>query len=241
MRRAAILAAGKGTRLREVTGALPKPLLPLHGRPMLWHVLDRLRAAGLEEFLVVVGFGGEAIQRGLIGYPAEIQFATQSPVDGTGSAARLACGFAGDVPWLMSYADILAEPASIAAMVASFEEDVGAVASLAVVRCDDPWRGAAVYESGGIVTRVVEKPQKGTSTTPWNSAGMFAFRREIFDELERLPLSPRGEYEITSAIQALLATGRRIRMHELTGGWRDVGRPGDVAAALEITSEPPRE
>ena len=96
---------------------------------------------------------------------------------------------------------------------------------------DDPYRGAAVYVEGRRVTRIIEKPPRGTSTTPWGNAGVYFFRSSIFTELERIPLSPRGEYELTDAIDQLLAAGQTLHWVEIRGHWRDVGRPEDLSAA----------
>ena len=104
----------------------------------------------------------------------------------------------------------------------------------AVKDVDDPYQGAAVYANeGGRITRIVEKPPKGESTTSWNSAGIYAFRPSIFDELQQVPLSPQGEYELTSAVCQLLEKGRNVRLFAIEGAWRDIGRPEDVAA-LEV-------
>ena len=58
----------------------------------------------------------------------------------------------------------------------------------------------------------------------------------VFDELERVPLSARGEYEATSAITQMLDAGRRLKMFALEGTWMDVGRPEDLAAAAEAVA-----
>jgi dTDP-glucose pyrophosphorylase len=101
---------------------------------------------------------------------------------------------------------------------------------VAVKAVDDPWQGAAVYEDHGRVQRIIEKPAKGTSTTQWNSAGFYVLRPVIFDYLARLKPSPRNEYELTSAIEAMLADGLDLRTSPVQGNWRDVGRPEDLAA-----------
>ena len=81
--------------------------------------------------------------------------------------------------------------------------------------------------------RIIEKPERGTSTTHWNSAGIYVFSPVVFDELDSVPLSPRGEYEATSAITQMLEAGRTLRMFALEGTWMDVGRPEDLAAAAD--------
>ncbi len=236
---AVILAAGRGTRLQEVTRDLPKPLLPLHGKPLAEHVLDSLRAAGFGRFLMVVGYRHELFYARFAA-DRSIHFALQDPVDGTGSAARLAEPFAAQSPFLLIFGDILASPGDIRAVWQRLLGDEQAAAVIAVKEVDDPWQGAAVYEAGGVVSKIVEKPPFGTSETKWNSAGIFAFRPVVFDALRRIGRSPRGEYELTDGLKVLLQEGKRLLAHPLAGAWRDVGRPEDVAAALELTTPPSR-
>lgn len=232
---AVILAAGRGTRLQEVTRDLPKPLLPLHGKPLVEHVLDSLREAGFGRFLMVVGYRHELFYARFAA-DRSIHFALQDPVDGTGSAARLARKFTGAEPFLLMFGDILASPADIRAVWERLLGDPQAAAVIAVKEVDDPWQGAAVYEKDGAVTEIIEKPPLGTSRTRWNSAGIFAFRPEIYEALEGIEKSPRGEYELTDGLKKLLEAGRRVLAQPLVHAWRDVGRPEDVAAALELTT-----
>lgn len=231
---AVVLAAGRGTRLNEVTQGLPKPLLPLHGKPLVEHVLDALRAAGFGRFLLVVGYRHELFYA-RFAPDRSIHFALQDPVDGTGSAARLAEPFVAGSPFLLMFGDILASPEDIQAVWQRLMEDARAAAVIAVKEVEDPWQGAAVYETGGVVTEIIEKPPRGTSRTHWNSAGIFAFRPAIFPALAQIGRSPRGEYELTDGIRKLLETGHRVLAQPLAHAWRDVGRPEDVRAALEIT------
>ncbi|MCS7043102.1 MAG: nucleotidyltransferase family protein [Bryobacteraceae bacterium] len=232
---AVILAAGRGTRLQQVTRDLPKPLLALHGRPLVEHVLGSLREAGFGRFLLVVGYRHELFYARFAGDPS-IHFALQDPVDGTGSAARLARPFTRDEPFLLIFGDILAAPEDIRAVWQRLAADPQAAAVVAVKEVDDPWQGAAVYEAGGVVTEIIEKPPFGTSRTRWNSAGIFAFRPAVYDALARIEKSPRGEYELSDGLRGLLAAGQRVLAQPLEHGWRDVGRPEDIAAALELTT-----
>jgi len=231
---AVLLAAGRGTRLKSVTGDVPKPLLALNGKPLIEHVLSNLRQAGLSRFLLVVGYRHELFYSHFAG-DTSIHYAVQDPVDGTGSAARLARGFTGDAPFLLMFGDILADPRDIRALVARLEADEEAEAVLAVKWVEDPYQGAAVYEKDLVLTRIIEKPAIGSSTTHWNSAGIFAFRPSMLDEFDRLPKSARGEYELTTAFVQLLEQGRRVLAHPLEHEWRDVGRPEDIEIATQIT------
>lgn len=214
----------------DITREVPKPMLPVRGRPLLEHILEKLAAAHVRRFLVVVGYRSETIKRHFAKSPLSVEFCIQDPVDGTGSAARLARSFAGNHPFLLTYGDILCDSAEYTRCSEVLGEDAEVAAVIAVKFVDDPWQGAAVYEKQGRIERIVEKPPKGTSTTRWNSAGLYAFRPVIFDYLARLQLSPRNEYELTSAFARMLEDGLHLRISPVHGRWRDVGRPEDLAA-----------
>ncbi len=210
----------------QMTSGIPKPMLRVRGRPLLEHVLEALSAAGMERFLVVVGYRREAIEDYFRGRPLE--FRVQEPVNGTGSAALLAREFAAAAPFLLTFGDILCDPAEYLRCAAALGPDTAAV--LGVRDVDDPWRGAAVYERNGVITRVVEKPPPGTSTTRWNSAGLFVLRPVAFEYLARLRPSPRGEYELTAIFDLMLADGLVLRISPVEGPWRDVGYREDLEA-----------
>ena len=225
-----ILAAGRGTRMGTMTEEIPKPMLPIRGRPMLDYILERLALSGISHFLIVIGYHGEAIQQHFEGTKPDLEFVSQKPVNGTGSAALLARDFAAGQPFLLTYGDILCDPSEYARAMEVFLADPVIAAVVAVKAVDDPWQGAAVYEDQGRISRIIEKPPQGTSTTRWNSAGFYLFRPLIFDYLSRLQPSPRGEYELTSALDSMLADDLDLRISEIRGTWRDVGRPEDLAA-----------
>lgn len=230
IRQAVVLAAGRGKRMGEITSEVPKPMLPVRGRPMLEHVLDRLARAGVEKFLVVVGYHREMIEEYFRGWRLPIEFRVQDPVDGTGSAARLARDFVGDAPFLLTFGDILCDPSSYVRCGRVFEEYPATAAVLGVRDVDDPWRGAAVYVEDGRVQKVIEKPPIGTSTTRWNSAGVFLLRPLAFSYLDRLEPSPRNEYELTAIFDMMLRDKLELRIAAVDKGWRDVGYPEDLDA-----------
>ena len=232
--KAMLLAAGRGTRMGELTEELPKPMLPLNGRPMIEHIVRRLQEAGLREILIVVGYRRELIEDHFrAGFPG-VYFAVQEVVEGTASAVRLGRDFVGHDPFLLTFGDIICDASNYSGIAAELERD-GAAAAIGVKYAEDPWQGAAVYaDADGAVGKMIEKPTRGTSSTHWNSAGLYAFRPDIFEEIARAPKSARGEYEITTAIEQLIERGRTVRMFEMTGAWRDVGRPEDLAEADKI-------
>ncbi len=232
MHKAVILAAGRGTRMGEITRDTPKPLIPLNGRPMLLHILDRIAAAGVREVFIVTGYLADQLEAVAASHGLPVTFRRQEVVNGTAKAALLARDWVGEDAFLLTFGDILAEPEHYAGMRDDFAGTDGVLAARYV---DDPFQGAAIYvDEQRIVSRIIEKPAKGSSTTHWNSAGIYVFSPAIFTELERVPLSERGEYEATSAIGQMIDAGARLKMFPLDGEWLDVGRPEDIERAQKI-------
>lgn len=231
IRKAVILAAGRGTRMGAHTADTPKAMLLVRGRPMLEYVLEGLASVGVERFLIVTGYRREMVEEYFAHWRLPVEFREQAPIDGTGSAARLAREFAAEDPFLLTFADILCPPAAYTLCASTLTDHPDTVAVLGVKDVDDPWQGAAVYEEQGVVSRVVEKPPQGTSATRWNSAGLYSMSPGVFPYLDRLEKSPRGEYELTSIFTMMLEEKREVRISPILGAWRDVGRPEDLAAA----------
>lgn len=234
MNTVSILAAGRGTRMGDLTSNVPKPMLPIRGKPLLEHMLDRLREAGFERALIVTGYYAEMIEEHFRGYPMEIGYRRQAVLNGTGTAALLAREFVGSSNFLLTHGDILASPEDYRGMVSVMQSEDGIDGVLGVKYVDDPWQGAAVYEAGGKISRIVEKPPRGGSTTHWNSAGLYVFTPLVFEELEAVPVSARGEYELTTAIDTMIKKNKDLRICSLQGDWLDVGRPDDLQRASQI-------
>lgn len=233
MQKAVLLAAGRGSRMGELTRQVPKPLLPIQGRPMILHILDRLQAAGVTHVHMITGFLAEEMEQAASQHALPISFTRQNEVNGTGAAALLARQWAGEDRFVLTFGDILAESAHYAGMLGAAAAGPDAV--LAARYVADPYQGAAIYADAEFrILRIVEKPELGTSSTHWNSAGVYVCGPEVFGELERIPLSPRGEYELTSAFTQMLDRGKHLRLFPLDGQWLDVGRPEDLKTAAEI-------
>jgi dTDP-glucose pyrophosphorylase len=232
--KAVVLAAGRGTRMLELTAELPKPMIEVRGKPVLQHIVEGLRDAGIREFFLVVGYRADAVQNFLgdgSGYNLNIQYATQVVQDGTGRVVDLARNFAGDSPFVLSYGYILVDPANYKRLV-DLPRDVEAIIS--VTRGEDTSKGGAVFlnhEMGLVDLR--EKSKPGQATSPWYNAGIYAFRSSIFEFTAKLKRSPRGEYELTDAIRDLAQSGKKVKAVELTGEWADMRDP-EVLAKLNL-------
>jgi UDP-N-acetylglucosamine diphosphorylase / glucose-1-phosphate thymidylyltransferase / UDP-N-acetylgalactosamine diphosphorylase / glucosamine-1-phosphate N-acetyltransferase / galactosamine-1-phosphate N-acetyltransferase len=245
--KAVILAAGKGTRMRELTNALPKPMLRVHGRPILEHILTGLVGVGIREFCIVTGWKAEVIE-GHFGdghqLGAGIHYARQLVQDGTGKAPEAAKEFVGADTFLLTYGDILVKPETYRQMIDRFGSGVFS-GLLTVTQGEDVTKGGLnFFDDQFCLTRLIEKPSATqieqlraegwlkTGQPVWYNAGIYIFQPVLFDFTARLQKSPRGEYELTDAIIALMSAGHRIAGCEIVGRWVDVRDP-EVLASLE--------
>jgi dTDP-glucose pyrophosphorylase len=228
--KAVILAAGRGTRMRELTSEIPKPMIEVRGKPVLQHIIEGLRDAGVRRFLIIVGYHAETVRDFFDdGRRANValEYATQTVQDGTGRVVNLARDFAGGAPFVLSYGDILISPANYKCIV-DVPNDVEAVIS--VTRGEDVTKGGAVFVNEQMqLIDLREKPKPGEPTSPWYNAGLYAFRPSIFEFIAKLEPSPRGEYELTDAIRDLAHSGNKVHALALTGEWADVRDPEILA------------
>jgi dTDP-glucose pyrophosphorylase len=224
--KAVLLAAGRGTRMREMTADIPKPMLEVRGKPVLQHIVEGLRDAGVAEFLIIVGYRAETVQN-FFGdgsrYKIGIQYATQATQDGTGRVVELSKNFVASTPFVLGYGDILVARENYKGIL---DLPDGIEAFISVTRGEDVSKGGAVFVNERMeLVDLREKPKPGEATSPWYNAGLYAFRPSIFDFTAKLKPSPRGEYELTDAIRELAQSGKKVQALELTGDWVDVRDP----------------
>jgi len=228
--KAVVLAAGRGTRMRELTADLPKPMIEVRGKPVLQHILEGLCDAGVRDFLIVVGYHADAVQNFFDDgsrYNVTIHYVTQAVQDGTGRVVDLARDFVGDSPFVLSYGDILVHLTNYKHVV-DLPDNVEAIVT--VTRGEDVSKGGAVFVDEKMeLVDIREKAKTGKVNTRWYNAGIYVFRPTIFEFTANLQLSPRGEYELTDAIRALAQSGKKVRALELTGNWADVRDPEILA------------
>ncbi|MCU0770290.1 MAG: nucleotidyltransferase family protein [Verrucomicrobia bacterium] len=245
--KAVILAAGKGTRMRELTQEIPKPMLKVQGRPILEHIVSGLVVSGIRDIFIVTGFQAGTIE-GYFGdgsrWNARIAYGRQAVQDGTGKAPELAKAFIGPSPFLLTYGDILVKPETYGRMIHRYNEGYFS-GVVTVTRGEDVTKGGLnFFDEAFCLTRLVEKPSPQRiqqlcdegllkpGDPAWYNAGIYIFKPSLFEFTATLEKSPRGEYELTDAIGALLATKHRIAGLEIQGRWVDVRDP-EVLASLE--------
>lgn len=231
VKKAVLLAAGKGTRMKELTDDIPKPMLEVRGKPILLHIVEGLRAAGVTDFCVIVGYRADVV-RDFFGdgskFGVRVCYATQVVQDGTGRVVELAKEFAGNDAFVLSYGDILIDPENYARLTG-----LGDAEGIVTVKHNEGEMakgGCVVVNARFELTDLIEKPA-GPAPSPWYNAGVYTFRASIFDFTARLKLSKRGEYELTDAIRDLAQSGKVVRVAELSGDWADVRDP-EVLAIL---------
>ena len=232
--KAVVLAAGRGTRMRELTAELPKPMIEVRGKPVLQHIIEGLRDARIDQLLLIIGYRADAV-RDFFGdgsrYNIAIQYKTQTVQDGTGRVVELARDFVTDHAFILAYGDILVAPANYKRLV-DLSDDVEAM--LTVTRGEDVSKGGAVFLNDEMdLVDIREKSDRWSDLSqgamPFYNAGLYAFRPSIFDFTQKLKPSPRGEYELTDAIRDLAQSGKKVKAFELTGEWADVRDPEILA------------
>ena len=217
-----------------LTENCPKPLLNVAGRPLIEHIVDGFGRAGACDFIIVTGYRGNQIEAALgdgsrLG--VRIRYRRQTAAEGTARALLLARDVLGELPFALGWGDILVQPEFYGELLQSFARRP-CDALLALNECDDPWQGAAVYiDQDGRVRRIVEKPPRGSSTTPWNNAGVFVFDPVALEYAARLLPSARGEYELPQAIGTMVQDGRAVFGLPIRGYWSDVGTPEHLVRA----------
>lgn len=226
--KAVILAAGEGTRMRPLTANLPKPLLPVAGKPFLRHTLEAVRTAGITEAAILVGWQGHRVRESFgNGESVGMTIAYEEQAERRGTAHAVGCMRDHvDGPFLSVNGDVVVSGDALAVMLMHHRKVRGPVMALAEV--SDPQSFGVVEVKDGTVVSLEEKPRKPKSNLI--NAGIYVFDKDIFPLIDKTPKSPRGEYEITDTIRTLMGS-QDVYGFRLPGEWIDVGRPWDLLRA----------
>jgi glucose-1-phosphate thymidylyltransferase len=228
-----LLAGGHGTRLRPLTYTGNKHMLPIANKPMLMYGFDQMRRARVREIGVILGPLQEGIVEALgdgSKFGVHVTYLNQPDPKGIAHAVQISQKFLGDSSFIVHLGDNLLKD-NIPEMAEEFQRS-GADASVVLTRVKDPGRFGVVQIEKGKIVRLVEKPKQFISDLAL--AGVYFFRPTIFPAIEKLKPSWRNELEITDAIQTLLEMGGRITYHEVSGWWKDTGRPEDILEANQL-------
>lgn len=230
-----ILAGGTGSRLRPITHTGPKQTVPVANTPVIEYAVQDLKKAGITEIGVVLGNKGREEIQQLLGdgsdYGVEITYIIQGNPLGLAHAAGCARKFVGGDDFVMYLGDNILKQ-GIDELVDSFRAGDFS-AGIALQRVDNPKQfGIADVDEDGSVSELIEKPDN----PPTNLAliGIYVFSNKVFDTIEHLEPSWRGELEITDAIQLLLDEGYAIDSQVIGGWWKDTGKPEDILKANRL-------
>ncbi len=232
-----ILAAGAALRIRPLSEHIPKPLLPICNEPIVVHQLTALREAGVERVIVVVGQMREQFEELLgdgSGFGVEIEYVDQHRPLGIAHALAQVAPLI-HAPFFVCLGDIFScfAPGRGLRDLIAIREQHGSAAVLTVKEEPDTEairRNFAVEESGGRVTRVVEKP-RGELHTELRGCGLYLFDPVALEAVMRTPRTAlRNEYEITDSIAILVDSGAPVHCTSIIDWDANITYPADLLA-----------
>lgn len=229
--KAVVLAAGKGVRLDPFTEKLPKHLLPVAGSPLIFHTLKSIKAIGIDEVLIVVHHMKGAIESALGDGKAlglKLSYIDQREALGTGHALKAAEPFLGEDPFLLVYGDLALKTDILFRFLQSYSQQPSDLIGGVSIR--DIGEFGVLEVDRGVLIKILEKPPiRGQGTV---NAGVYILGKDVLRALDDVQKSPRGEVELTSAINLLLAKNHKFMVVPIMDSeWVDVGRPWNLLEA----------
>ena len=231
-----MLAAGRGVRLQPLTLTKPKCLLPVGGKPLISLTVESLAKSGVKKALIILSQQKEKVSKVISKIKRlRVAYRTDPNPQGTGGSLSLAEKFVGGEDFLLVYGDLYFSEALLAKFVSESLKTFGGKtkATMGVVEAETPQHyGVAIVDGKGKLLRIEEKPEKTESSLI--NAGIYLLNPEIFSLLDRLRPSPRGELELTEALNILAAEKAVQTVRLPRGEWVDIGRPWDLLEANRL-------
>lgn len=230
--RAIIPVAGLGTRLRPHTFNTPKVLLNVAGKPILAHILDELIQQGCDKATIITGYLGEMVEQYVsANYSIKVDFVEQKEMLGLGHAIWCARETFDDELMIILGDTIFDADLSLAKKSGKN--------SLGVKYVSDPRRFGVVVESGGMIQKLVEKPDTPISNQA--IVGIYYIKdygnmRQALDYILDNEIKTKYEYQLTDALQHMIETGSEFTTFKVEG-WHDCGKQETVLATNKFLLE----
>lgn len=235
VKKAILTGGGRATRLRPITTTINKHLIPLAGKPMIVHAIEKVVEAGIEEIFINTNPGETQIQD-MVGtgekWGISITYFEQTGgPQGIAHVVKCAEKFIGNDPFMFYLSDNIIL-GSIVPLVQKFEtEKLDCLLALSEV--PDPERfGVPQFDESGKLVDVIEKPTNPTSN--FAVTGIYIYSNNFFRAFDHIEKSSRGEYEISSIHSYFLKNGFKVGYQEITGWWKDTGKPYDLLMANQL-------
>ena len=229
-----ILSGGKGTRLRPFTYTGAKQLVPVANKPVLFYAIEDLVEAGITDIGIVIGDTGDQVREAVgdgAAFGARVTFIPQDAPRGIAHGIKIASEFIGTDKFVLFLGDNFIR-GGIVPQVTAFR-DRSMNAQILLYRLDDPSSmGVAVLDENGRVQRLIEKPKQFVS--PYAVIGIYMFDHHVFEAVNAIKPSARGELEITDTIQYLIDHRLDVCAHLLDSWWIDTGKMSDILEANRL-------
>ncbi len=231
--KALIASGGRGTRLRPLTHTQNKHLIPIANKPILHYAIEAAVAAGIKQIGIVCNAESDEVPVAIGNgkqWGVRITYIPQKAPLGLAHVVKIAQKFIGKDDFIFYLGDNMVV-GGVKRFIDEFEtSDCNCFLTLAKVK--DPERfGVPVLKNGRIV-RVEEKPKKPQSQ--FAVAGIYIYDSRIFEAVKSIKPSSRGELEISDAHTYLIAKGYKVGYSEITGWWKDTGKPSDLLEANRL-------
>ena len=232
-----ILSGGKGTRLYPLTFTSAKQLIPVANKPVLFRVIESIRDAGIDEIGIVVGDTADDIKRAVRRgnrWGVKITYIHQEDPLGLAHAVKISKDFLGDDRFVMFLGDNVIQ-GGISPLIQQFADSEWNSQIVLTEVAQPEQYGVAELDEAGRIIRLVEKPKVPRSNLAL--VGIYMFDHHIWEAVESISPSWRGELEITDAIQWLVENDYKVFPYIHRGWWIDTGRPGDMLEANGLVLE----
>ncbi len=230
-----ILSGGKGTRLYPITYTSAKQLVPVANKPVLFRVIEAIRDAGIEDIGIVVGDTAPQIKEAAGAgrrWGVKITYIHQDQPLGLAHAVKVSRDFLGDERFVMFLGDNVIQ-GGISGLISRFRDsDYNCQIVLTPVVNPSEYGVAELDPETKRIIRLVEKPRNPPSDLAL--VGIYMFDEHIWEAVNAITPSWRGELEITDAIQYLVDQGYNVHPYVHRGWWIDTGAPGEMLEANDL-------